>query len=171
MKLNELSIKKLFEVVSKSQTLRESFDEYVWDCEWSYIDDKLHVMKTAIDNYEIGMYNHNYIRVSDYSDFVYCARECEKWYGLSTKCEKLLSICEKLRGTNMFGYHAKRLVDLWFKEEIQNYVDWCEDMSYEVYSGNHNHELDDFLDSWADQVDYVYDEDEDCVYTPMRKVS
>ena len=171
MKLNDLSIEKLFEVVSKSQTLRQSFDEYVWECEWDYISDKLEIMKPAISNYEIGICNHNFIRVSDYGNFVDCARECEKTFGLSTDCEKKLSLCEKLRDTNLFEYHAKIFSEMWFDEEIQEVVKWCEDMSYKVYSCNHVSDIDDYLICWAENVDYIYDEDDDCVYEPMRKVS
>ena len=171
MKLNDLSIEKLFEVVSKSQTLRQSFDEYVWESEFDYISDKLEIMKPAISNYEIGLYNHNFIRVCDYRKFVDCARECEESFGLSTKCEKKLSLCEKLRDKNLFEYHAKIFSEMWFNEEIQDTVKWCEDMSYKVYSCNHDHDIDDYLFCWAENVDYIYDEDDDCVYEPMRKVS
>jgi hypothetical protein len=170
MKLNDLSSKKLFEVVSASQTLRNSFDEYVWECEWDYISDKLTAMKSAIKNYEIGMYNHNFITISDYESFVYYARECEKMFGLSTECEKKLSQCEKLMGTNLFYHHAKMLSALWFKEEIQDVVKWCEDVSYAVYSGTYNSDIDDYLSCWADNVDYIYNEDDGCVYEPMKKV-
>lgn len=170
MLLKELSVEKLFQVVSKSQTLRQSFDDYVWECEWDYISDKLAVMESAISNYEIGICNHNYIRVSDYDAFVDCARECDKIFGLSTKCESKLSQCEKLRGTNLFEYHAKILVSIWFQEEVQDEVEWCEDMSYKTYSGQHDSNLDDYLSNWAENVDYIYDEDDGCVYTPMREV-
>ena len=171
MKLNELSIEKLFEVVSKSQTLRQSFDEYVWECEWDYISDKLEIMKPAISNYEIGICNHNFIRVSNYEKFVESARECEEMYGLSTDCEKLLSHCEKLSDTNLFEYHAKRFAEMWFESEIQSVVKWCEDMSYKIYSCNHVSDIDDYLLSWAENADYYFDEEEECVYEPARKVA
>jgi len=171
MLLKELSIEKLFEVVSKSLELRQSFDNYVWECEWDYISDKLEIMKTAVSNYEIGICNYNYIRVSDYADFVESARECEKMFGLSTKCEKLLSLCEKLRETNLFEYHAKRFAEMWFDEEIQSVVKWCEDMSYQLYCMNHSSDIDDYLLCWAENVDYYFDEDDGCAYEPARKVA
>ena len=171
MKLNDLSIEKLFEVVSKSLTLRQSFDEYVWECEWDYISDKLEIMKPAISNYEIGVCNRNFIRISNYEDFVSCARDCEESYGLSINCEKKLAQCEKLLGTNLFEYHAKIFAEMWFNEEIQSVVKWCEEVSYKVYSCNHDSDIDDYLSCWAENSDYIYDEDDDCVYEPMRKVS
>ena len=169
--LKELSIEKLFEVVSKSQTLRQSFDNYVWESEWDYISEKLEVMKPAVKNYEIGLCNRNFITVSDYESFVDCARECEKMFGLHISCEKKLSQCEKLRGTNLFEHHAKAFAELWFNYEIQNVVKWCEDVSYEVYSQNHDSEIDDYLLCWAENVDYIYDDEDGSVYEPMRKVS
>lgn len=171
MRLNELSIEKLFEVVSKSQTLRQSFDNYVWESEWDYISDKMEVMKTAIANYEIGMCNRNFIRISDYREFVDCARECEKMFGLSTDCEKSLSLCEKLRDTNLFEYYAKRFAEMWFDEEIQSVVEWCENMSYKMYCEDYDPDISDYLFSWAECVDYIYNEEDDCVYTPARKVA
>ena len=171
MRLSDLSSKKLFEVVSNSQTLRQSFDEYVWECEWDYISDKLAVMKSAISDYEIGICNHNYIRISDYESFVYAARECEKSFGLSTECEKKLSQCEKLMGNNLFYHHAKVFSDMWFKEEIQDVVKWCEDVSYKVYCGKYDADLDDYMSCWADNVDYIYNDEDGCVYEPMKKVS
>lgn len=171
MELKNLSSEKLFEVVSKSTTLRQSFDDYVWECEFGYISDKLAVMKNAISNYSIGVCNHNFIKVSDYQTFIDCARDCEKSFGLSTKCEKKLSLCEKLRDTNLFEYHAKIFARMWFENEIQSAVKWCEDVGYKVYSGNHDSDVDDYLFAWAENVDYIYDEEEDCVYEPMRKVS
>jgi hypothetical protein len=170
MKLSDLSNKKLFDVVSNNQTLRQSFDEYVWECEWDYISDKLKVMEPAIADYEIGICNHNYLRIKDYDLFVYYARKCEKDFGLSTKCEKLLSICEKLSGTNLFNYYAKAFASMWFNEEVQDVVKWCEDTSYKVYSGQYDSDLDDYMSCWAENVDYIYNDEDGCVYEPMRKV-
>ena len=171
MFLKELSNEKLFEVVSKNETLRRSFDDYVWECEWDYISDKLAVMKDSIYDYSIGLCNDNFIRVRDYGSFVYDARECEKEFGLSENAEKLLSQCEKLRYTNLFEYYAKRFKQLWFEEEIQSTVKWCEDLSYQLYSGKDTKESYDYLECWAENVDYIYDEEDRSVYEPMRKVS
>lgn len=171
MKLQDLFVEDLFEVVSKSMTLRESFDNYVWEHEWDHISEKLKIMRPAISNYEIGMCNHNFIRVSNYDTFIFCARKCCTMYGLSVRCEKKLAQCEKLRNSNLFLYHAKQFAEMWFNDEIQSAVKWCEDMSYKVYAGIYDSDLDDCLYCWAKNVDYIYDEDDGCVYTPMRKVS
>ena len=171
MLLKELPLEKLFEVVSNSVTLRSSFDNYVWESEYDYISDKLQVMRPAISDYEIGLCNRNFMRVSDYSEFVNCARECEKSFGLSINCKKKLSQCEKLRGTNLFEHYAKALAEMWFKDEIQDIVKWCEDMSYEIYCGKHNTDIDDYLSCWAENVGYIYNEEDGCVYEPMRKIS
>ena len=171
MLLKELSNEKLFEVVSKNETLRRSFDDYVWESELDYISEKLEVMRDSLSTWEIGLNNPNFIRVKDYRLFVYCARECEKTYGLSDKCSAILAHCEKLIDTNLFEYHAKIFSKLWFNEEIQDGVKWCEDLSYKVYCGKNPEDTYDYLEAWKDCTNYIYDEENGFVYEPMKRVS
>ena len=171
MLLKDLSNEKLFKVVSQNETLRRSFDDYVWECELDYITEKLAVMESALSTWEIGLNNPNYIRVKDYGTFIYCARECEKVYGLSDRCEKYLAHCEKLQYTNLFEHHAKQFAEMWFKDEIQDVVKYVEDLSYKVYCGKDAAEAFDYLETWAECVDYIFDEDDETVWTPMKKVS
>ena len=171
MFLKELSNEKLFEVVSKNETLRRSFDDYVWECELDYISEKLKVVKPALSNWEVGLCNPNFMHVKDYKSFIYYARECTKIYGLSDRGEKYLAQCEKLEGTNLFEYHAKQFAEIWFNDEIQDVVKYVEDLSYKVYCGKDTKESYDYLECWAENVDYIYDEEDGSVYEPMRKVS
>ena len=171
MLLKNLSNEKLFEVVSKNETLRRSFDDFVWEHELDYISDKLAVVKTALTTWEIGLCNPNFIRVKDYGLFVYYARECEKIFGLSEKAERCLALCEKLEDTNLFKYHAKRFAKMWFDEEIQDTVKWVENLSYDVSCGKNPENAYDYLECWKDFVDYIFDEETEEVFEPMRKVS
>lgn len=171
MLLKELSIEKLFEVVSKNDTLRRSFDDYVWECELDYISDKLHKVESSLSTWEIGLCNPNFIRVKDYDDFVSCVRECERCFGLNERCEKKLSHCEKLRGTNLFETHAKMLAEMWFDEEIQSVVDWCEDLSFNVYCGKNPEDAYDYLEAWAENANFIFDEEDESVWEPARKIS
>lgn len=171
MLLKELPKEKLFEVVSKNETLRRSFDDYVWDCEFDYISDKLHVVEKSISNYEIGLNNPNFIRICDYECFVILARKCENYFGLNEECEKKLSQCEKLMDTNLFEHHAKLFAEMWFESEIQSVVRWCEELSFNVYCGKNPEDTYDYLLNWADNVDFIYDEEDGSVWKPMEKVS
>lgn len=171
MLLKELSNEKLFEIVSKNKTLRRSFDDYVWECELDYISDKLKVVNPALSDWSIGVCSYNYISVKDYESFVYYARECERIFGLSIACEKKLSMCEKLRGTNLFEYHAKQFAEMWFDNEIQSVVKWVEDLSCDVYCGKNPENAYDYLEDWAYNVNYYFDEETGEVFEPARKVS
>ena len=119
MLLKDLSNEKLFEVVSKNETLRRSFDDYVWECELDYITDKLEIVNPALSNWEIGLCNPNFIRVKDYGLFIYYARECEKCFGLSEKAEKCLAHCEKLESTNLFEHHQRNLQKCGLKKRFR----------------------------------------------------
>jgi hypothetical protein len=59
---------------------------------------------------------------------------------------------------------------MWFNEEVQDVVKWCEDTSYKVYSGQYDSDLDDYMSCWAENVHYIYNDEDGCVYEPMRKV-
>lgn len=170
MLLKDLSNEKLFEVVSKNETLIRSFDDYVWDSELDHISEKLDVVRASLSTWEVGLCNYNFMRVKDYEAFVYYARDCEKIYGLSDKCGKYLAQCEKLRGTNLFEYHAKQFAEMWFKEEIQDAVKWVEDFQYNVYCGKRDENTDYFLEMWAEYDDHIFDEETEEVWEPAKKV-
>ena len=171
MLLKDLSNEKLFEVVSKNETLRRSFDDYVWESELDYITDKLNIVQPSLSTWEIGLCNPNYIRVRDYDSFIFYARECEVHFGLSERNEKYLKLCEKLRGTNLFEYHAKQFAEMWFKDEIQSIVKYVEDLSYNVYCGKNPVDAYDYLECWKECVDYIFDEEDESVWVPAKKVA
>ena len=168
-KFKELTIEQLTEIVNRSKKLRDELDEYIQDCEMCWISEKLAVMKDSLSDWSIGFYNQNYIRVKDYGTFLDCVIDSEKRYGASDKMEKLISQCEKLRGSNLFEYWAKKLKEVYFEDELQSICKYVEDCSYELYQGSVGEKCESYLECFFDAYDdYLYDESTSTFYKPMK---
>lgn len=127
-RFSELSNEELWQVVIKSAELKELLNTYILTTEQDFnIDDRISIISPALSTYEIGFYYPSYINVKDYDMFVDCIRKCIDNFGCTGRVVNTLSQCEKLRGTNLFEYYAKRLQAEWWEDEIVTSINYAED--------------------------------------------
>ena len=168
-KLGEMTNDEIIAIINKSKFLRDALDDYIQDCEMDYLTDKLGYIKKSLSDWSIGFYSPSYIKVKDYDLFIDGVFEHKDCFGLSEKCEKLANRCKKMRRTNLFEYYAEQLKDLFFEDEFQSIINWVEDCGYELYCGEVGEKSADYVECWSySYEDYLYDEEEDVIYTPHK---
>lgn len=149
--LSELSTEELLDVIYDNSTLYERFCEIVEEDVMFWVNEKLEFLKDSLKDWSIGLYYSNYIEVRNYYDFVNSVSDYKNTFGLSYGTVKLLSHCLKLRGTNLFEYHAERLKDEILKSEFDGETD---------IDFNDKESMIDYLDVFADSFnDYKVDDD------------
>ena len=168
-KFSEMNLNEFEQIVNRSKELRDKLDDYIQECEMDYISDKLFPVKNSLQDWSIGFYNHNFVTVKDYHDFVSGVRSSVKSFGCSDRMESLLSQCEKLEGTNLFYHHARLLREMWFEDEILSVVKFVEDASYELYCGSVGEKTRSYLECFVELYsDYLYDQENETFYRPSK---
>ena len=168
-KFKDLSIAELTQIVNRSEKLRDELDNYIQDCEMYWISERLACLKESLSDWSIGFYNQNYIRVRDYHTFLDCVIESKRRYGASDRMEKLISLCDKLRSSNLFEYYAKKLKTMYLEDELQSICKYVEDCGYELYQGKVGEKCESYLECFFDAYeDYLYDEQTETYYKPTK---
>lgn len=169
MRLKDLSNEEILKRILASDKLRERFDAAVQESEMNYIDEILHSFNNRCADWSIGPYNRNYFKCTEPSEFVYCARQMVDSYGASDKTMKVLSHCEKLRGSNLFEHYANKLADC-IEADLCEMCDGIEDICYDIYCQNVTPILLDMCEWFADSRldDVMLDEDTEEVYRIER---
>lgn len=146
--LKDMGRKEALSVILSKQTLSDLLKNRIISGEIDFfMDDKLRCFEHGSTDYEIGIFNLNYMYVKDDWKFLEGVKKSVKSYGGSEKLEKLLAQCEKLYGTNLFSYMVNNLCDLYFNEEIKPIVDYVEKCDMAIYNKDVDCELlDDYLD-------------------------
>ena len=159
-RLSELSEKEILPIILNNQTLNRKFSEYIQESELDcYISEKLDCFSKGVD-YSIGYYSHNYFAITDEWDFMEGISKSIRYYGGSTKLEKLYQQCKNLYGTNLYSYKLQQLCDLYFQEEIKSVLDYVEDLSYKIYCKDEDADYSCYLEIFIDRLDdYFIDED------------
>lgn len=166
-RFSEMNLQEFRQIVDSSKELREKLDSRIQDSELDYLTDKLACVKSSLSNWSVGFYNRNFINVSDYEDFLDGVKKCANFFGASEREEKMIARCEKLLGTNLFEYYAKKLEEIFFEDELQPIIDFVEDASYELYCGKVGEKAEDYLELLLDDLDdYLYDEGAKKFYVP-----
>lgn len=168
-KFKDLSLAELEQIVNHSKALRDKLDDYIQDCEFDFLSDKLNRIKDSLKDWSIGFFNQNFIKVDSYDSFLDCVIDCTERFGCSDRMEKLIPTCKKLRGSNLFEYHVKQLEVMFMEDEIKPICDYVEDASYELYCGEIDEKSRDYLEGFQDLLDdYLYDEENETFYKPTK---
>ena len=172
-RFGELTSEEFKAVVLASKSLREELDEYVQECEFDFLSDKISCFNLSVADWSMSFYGNNYFYAknsSDNYDFEYidCIQKSVDNFGCSDKLEKLLNQCRKLLGTNLYMHHVKRLYDLYFKEELEPIIDDVEAFSYNLHCGELNDNtcyLDEFQENYSK---WLYDSEAQTFYKPCK---
>lgn len=131
-KFNEMEIEEVISIINDSKELRDMLDQYIQETEMDWLDDLLRSFDRGAVDYSIGFFDQNYFIVKDNNLFLEGVCKSHDNYGLTVKGEKLLNRCEKLQGTNLFGYWCEKLAEQYYKDELKSMVDYVENASYEL---------------------------------------
>lgn len=169
-KFSDMEIDEVINVINDSKTLRDMLDRYIQETEGDWLGDLLRCFDQQAIDCSIGFFNSNYFTVKDSGLFLDGVRESYKNYGLTTKAEKLLKRCEKLQGTNLFGYWCNQLAEMYYKDELKSMVDYVEDASFELYKGFVGEKSREYVECFVDNIigDYLWDEESETFYKPYR---
>lgn len=169
-KFNEMEIEEVISIINDSKELRDMLDQYIQETEMDWLDDLLRSFDRGSVDYSIGFFDQNYFTVKDSDSFLEGVCKSHDNYGLTVKGEKLLNRCEKLQGTNLFGYWCEKLAEQYYKDELKSMVDYVEDASYELYKGSVGEKSMEYVECFVDNVigDYLWDSDSETFYKPCR---
>lgn len=159
--------KELLSVILSKKKLSEMLYNRISSSEIDfYLDDKLRCFKRGTIDYEIGVYNRNYFRLTndDYGtcyDFLCGVEDSIASFDGTDKLKRLAGQCRKLINSNLFCSKVKQLCELYYDEEIEPIVKFVEDCSYDIYCKNsESKNLLDYADLfWEDYGDAFYIED------------
>lgn len=151
-KFSDMEIDEVINVINDSKKLRNMLDLYIQESESDWLNDLLSCFDCQAVEYSIGFFNSNYFTVKDRDLFLDGIRKSHENYGLTTKAEKLLKRCEKLHGTNLFGYWCNQLAKMYYKDELKSMVDYVEDASYELYQGSVGEKSRKYVDCFVDNI-------------------
>ena len=169
-KFSDMEIDEVINVINDSKELRDMLDQYIQKTEDDWLYDLLRCFDRGAVHYSIGFFDRNYFTVKDNDLFLEGVRKSHDDYGLTVKGEKLLNRCEKLQGTNLFGYWCEKLAEQYYKDELKSMVDYVEDASYELYCGSVGEKSRKYVECFVDNVigDYLYDEESKTYYKPYK---
>ena len=171
-KFKDLSLDELKEIVNGSEKLRKELDNYIQDTEMCWLSEKLDCVKSSLKDWCVGFFTNSYINVRNYDSFLDGVKKSIKSYGASKKLEKLVSHCEKLRGTNLFEHYAEKVEEVFFEEEFQPIIDFVEEASDELYCGKVGAKSEDYLECFFfSYEDYLFDEENKIFYEPHTVVA
>lgn len=170
MKFSDMEIDEVINVINDSKELRDMLDQYIQETEYDWLDELLRCFDRGAVDYSIGFFDRNYFTVKDSDLFLKGVRKSHDNYGLTVNGEKLLNRCEKLQGTNRFGYWCEKLAEQYYKDELKSMVDYVEDASYELYKGSVGEKSMNYVECFIDNVvgDYLWDEESETFYKPCK---
>ena len=133
IRMSEMKTKDFLSVVFQHQELCDKLDNYIYESEFNYVNDKLNCFNFSCASWEIGCYNHNYLTVKDSAEFLSCVQESISKFGCSDRLKKLVDHAEKLCDTNLFDHYVEKVCSVYLQEELQPTCDLLEDVSYAIY--------------------------------------
>ena len=169
-KFSDMKIDEVIDVINDSEELRDMLDQYIQETETYWLDDLLRSFDRGAVDYSVGFFDSSYFTVKDNDLFLEGVRKSHENYGLTTKAEKLLKRCEKLQGTNLFGYWCDKLAEMYYEDELKSMVDYVEDASFELYQGTVGEKSREYVECFVDNVigNYLWDEENETFYKPCR---
>lgn len=101
-------------------------------------------------DWSIGIYNNNYIEISDKDDFLEAVGQHIRALATTDKVIKAYNKCQKLKqaNSNLFGYTVENELRGAVLDEINQTAKYYEDLSYQVYCKEiANEQLNEWIDS------------------------
>lgn len=151
VKLLDLKPDQFLAVVYTSKKLTEELNQHIYD---AFNDFDCHEMLEpylkGCRNWSIGLYNQNYIEVSDKDDFLEAVGQHIQALATTDKVIKAYNKCQKLKqaNSNLFGYTVENELRDAVLDEINQTAKYYEDLSYQVYcKETTNEQLNDWIDS------------------------
>ena len=134
-KLASLSNKEILEFVLSSSVLREKFDTYIYDCEISYINEKLSCFNQSVD-YSLDTYSRNYFKVKNGNegDFLYSIEKSISMFEASEKLKALVQKCYNISYSETFKSKIDELCELYYHEELEPIIKNIEACSTAIYN-------------------------------------
>lgn len=151
-KLVNLDEKTILNFIYSSDDLSRKFADYIAECEMDWMSDKLSAFSRTSADWEVGIYNRNYLRVKNSFDFLQSVQKSISWYGCTDKLQKLVNQCEKLYygNSNLFDFHIEKLCEMYYLSEIKEPINYIEKLLYLIHQQEDNIDLYDYIESFAD---------------------
>lgn len=176
-KISELTDKEFRKIVASNKELRKKLFDRAYDGEQDYMSDKLGCFERGTLDYSLGIDGQSYIEIAavrytgekDYTGFIAGVRKCDKCFCISDATRKLLHRCEKLqeKDSNLIGYWADKLCEVFFHEEFEPTLDWLEDFHYELYCGEVSDKSEGIIELLQDDLEDWLVDDSGKVYKPI----
>ena len=169
-KFSDMQIDEVINVINNSKKLRNMLDKYIQETESDWLGELLSCFDRQAIDYSICFFDSNYFTVKNSDLFLDGVRESHENYGLTIKAEKLLKLCEKLQGTNLFDYWCDQLAEMYYEDELKSMVDYVEGASFELYQGTVGKKSREYVECFVDNIigDYLWDEESGTFYKPCR---
>lgn len=170
--LKDMSVEELKKVFNSNEQLRNDILDDMIDTEMFYIDEYLSFIRDSLSNWNIGVYDRNYITVSNLSGFIYGMEEMNNSIPVlidedTPLLTEALSILEEYRSVDMYTDEYEEL-----EENLSNIVDKLSDrFIYRISQGlegcyNEEYQLDYFLEFYSEarlDGDRCYIDNEDYI--------
>lgn len=106
--LKDLNNEELIKVFHANQKLRDDIYDDMIENEMFYIGEQLDYLSDGLSHWSIGAYNHNYIKISDPSDFISALDAVEKAIPIlidkeTPKLKYALELSDKYRFSEMYS--------------------------------------------------------------------
>jgi len=134
-KLASLSNKEILEFVLSSSVLRERFDIYIYNCEMSYINEKLSCFNQSVV-YSLDTYSRNYFKVKNGNeeDFLYSIEKSISMFEASEKLKALVQKCHNISNSETFKSKIDEICELYYHEELEPIIKNIEACSTAIYN-------------------------------------
>lgn len=151
VKLLDLKPAQFLAVVYTSKKLTEELNQRIYDAFNDFdCPEMLEPYLKGCRYWSIGLYNNNYIEVSDKDDFLEAVGQHIQALATTDKVIKAYNKCQKLKQTNsnLFGYTVENELRDAVLDEINQTAKYYEDLSYQVYcKETANEQLNEWIDS------------------------
>lgn len=148
VKILSLPTEQFLAVCYSDKKYMNAIDEVISRFADYYLDEIIVAYLEGCNGFSIGLYNQNYIKVSDPDRFFDAMTRKAEEIATSDKVIKAVEKCKKLKdaNSNLFGYTVENELRDAIMDEAKSICDYYEALSYEVYSKNtSNEQLNDFV--------------------------
>lgn len=160
-RLNEFTNSEVLSIILANKSLARMFEEYIYEGEMDYIQDKLNCFPRNCMDYCISTYDYNYMKVKDSSAYLDGVQKCVRCFGCTERLDSLMKHCYALKHSNLFDYMVSKLAEVFYQEEIKGTMDYLEECSYAIYCRDTKDYLIDCVECFVDcRCDNAYVNDD-----------
>jgi len=154
--LKDLNNEELIKVFHANQKLRNDIYEDMVETEMHYISEQLNYLEDGLRDWSIGIYNRNYISVSDPDKFIEALDDVERAIPILTdndksKLKEALELREKCRNAEMYSDEYYEL-----KDELEEVADELANLVTKRFTqvldscNNEEHQIEYFIEFYSD---------------------